>query len=270
MILQCKDVDFAYGENEILKQISFTVEPGTFCAILGRNGCGKTTLLHCLNGILSADEGTIQLGERSITGMSPKEIAQHVSLVAQEHMEIFPFKVLDVVVMGRAPYLGLTDTPSEPDYERAHEALRTLNAESLAGCNFNQISGGERQIALLAMALVQASDIMLLDEPTNHLDFKNQYHLLARIKKLCRTRGISIVASMHDPNMTTLFADQVVMIKHGRVFESGSAAEIMTAEHIAKLYDTETEGIEVMPGKQFFLPAALINECNNEANHHHR
>ncbi len=270
MILECKGIDFKYGDKQILREISFSVSPGSFCAILGRNGCGKTTLLHCLNGILSPYNGSVTLDGRKIEDMSPKEIAQHVSLVAQEHMEIFPFKVLDVVVMGRAPYLGLTNTPDEADYEMAREALRTLNSEQLASSCFNQISGGERQIALLATALVQTSDIMLLDEPTNHLDFKNQYHLLARIKQLCRIKGISIIASMHDPNMTTLFADQVVMIKHGGVIKSGSAKEIMTAENIAALYDTETEAVEVMPNKPFFLPRALIEECNHETNHHHR
>ncbi len=252
--LECKALDFKYGQKDILNNISFSVESSSFCAILGRNGSGKTTLLHCLNGVLKPSSGKVLIESSDIASMSQRQIAKQISLVPQEHIEIFPFKVIDVVVMGRAPFIGMTKTPAKHDYSYAMDALIRLNAKELAQKNFNRISGGERQIVLLAMALVQASRIMLLDEPTNHLDFNNQYHLLGRIKNLCKTKGLSVVASMHDPNMAMLFADKVIMIKNRRVMADGPADKVMTRVNINELYDTKTTEIKISDIKRFFLP----------------
>lgn len=268
--LACEAVEFKYGQRTILSEVSFAVEAGTFCCILGRNGCGKTTLVHCLNGILTPCGGVVRIDGHDVAAMSTREIARHASLVAQEHLEIFPFSVLDVVVMGRTPYLGLTSTPGARDRELALEALRALSAEGLAHCNFNRISGGERQIALLAKALVQTTDIMLLDEPTNHLDFNNQYRLLWRIKELCRTRGTCIVACMHDPNLATLFADQVIMIRAGRVIHAGPAAQVMTAETVSDLYETEIQRVTLSEGGTYFLPRKVFEDARHDRNHRDR
>ena len=257
--LACRSIAFRYGKTDILHDISFSVEAGSFCAILGRNGSGKTTLLHCLNGIHRLHTGEIFINNKNLAVMPRNEIARHVSLVPQEHLEIFPFKVIDVVVMGRAPFIGMTRTPSKKDYQLALKALETFNARRLAGCNFNKISGGERQIALLASAIVQTSEIMLLDEPTNHLDFNNQYLLLKNIKQLCKSRETSVIASMHDPNMAMLFADAVVMIKNGKIIAHGPAKNIMTKENIDTLYDTNTTRLAISKTKHFFLPDEIIN-----------
>ena len=257
--LECRCVTFRYGKTDILHDISFSVEPGSFCAVLGRNGSGKTTLLHCLNGIHKPHQGEIRINGNTIAGMTRNQIARHISLVPQEHLEIFPFKVIDVVVMGRAPFIGMTRTPSPNDYDLALEALKTLNAQRLATCNFNRISGGERQIAMLACALVQTSDIMLLDEPTNHLDFNNQYHLLSKIKQLCRARKTSVIASMHDPNMAILFADTIVMVKAGKIIARGPAAEVMTKPNVDALYETDTTPVKISETQHFFLPGEIIN-----------
>lgn len=257
--LICQSVGFRYGKIHILHDISFSVNPGSFCAILGRNGSGKTTLLHCLNGIHKPFKGKIFLNGHNITGLSQNEIARQISLVPQEHLEIFPFKVLDLVAMGRAPFIGMARTPTPKDYELALEALQTLNAQRLAGCNFNKISGGERQIALLSCALVQTSEIMLLDEPTNHLDFNNQYHLLHKIKELCQTRKTSVIASMHDPNLAMLFADVVVMLKNGVITAKGRTEQTMTKENIDDLYETDTAPLKITKTKCFFLPGTIIN-----------
>lgn len=252
--LECKSLYFKYGQKDILTDISFSVEPGSFCAILGRNGSGKTTLLHCLNGILSPFKGKVYIDACDIDSMSQKELAKQISLVPQEHLEIFPFKVIDVVVMGRAPFIGMTNTPKKADYSCALEALKRLNANNLAQKNFNRISGGERQIVMLAMALVQSGGIMLLDEPTNHLDFNNQYHLLGQIKNLCKTKGLSIIASMHDPNLAMLFADKVVMIKNKTITAKGAVDKIMTKNNINQLYDTRATELKITETKRFFLP----------------
>lgn len=259
-ILDCQNLCFFHGTKQILDDISFSLTPGEFCAILGRNGSGKTTLIHCLNRILIPETGQVRVNDQDIMALSQTEIARQVSLVPQEHLDIFPFQVLDVVVMGRAPFLGISQRPGPQEYERAMTALNDLNAGYLAHKNFNRISGGERRITLLARALVQASSLMLLDEPTNHLDFNNQYTLLAAIKQLCRQKGVSIVATLHDPNMAVFFADKVVMIKEGTLMAQGKTKSVMTQKNMNALYDTRVTPVCVTPQKNVFFPHDLINE----------
>jgi len=257
--LECCDLSYTYQEHPVLKQISFKIHSGRFCAILGRNGSGKTTLLHCLNNILSPDTGKILIHGQDILTMGQKHIAQQISLVPQEHLDIFPYRVIEVVVMGRAPFLGMSQRPGKSDYKIAHGALNFLNAGALAPKNFNQISGGERQMCLLARAVTQATSIMLLDEPTNHLDFNNQYHLLAAIKSLCHSRDISIMASMHDPNMAALFADDLILVKNGEIMARGSAKTIMTQNNISELYDTRLGQIKIHGHKKLFFPKTILD-----------
>jgi iron complex transport system ATP-binding protein len=258
--LSCQTVGFRYNGRPVLSDISFEVTAGTFCALLGRNGSGKTTLLHCLNALLTPCAGRILVNQTDIRRLSRQAVARQVSLVPQEHVDIFPFTVREVVVMGRAPYLGLTASPGPADYAMAEEALDRLNAGHLADCNFNRISGGERQIALLAGALVQSSDLVLLDEPTNHLDFHNQYRLLSIIKEICRGRGTSVVAAMHDPNLAMLFADQIIMLQNGRLIVAGETRQVMTKANMDRLYEAETVAVDVSPRRQVFLPKAILDE----------
>ena len=256
--LACRHLFFSHGDLPILKDISLTMKHGTFTAILGRNGSGKTTLLHCLNGIKKTDSGTIYIKGIDIRTLPRKEVARHISLVIQENPEVFPFTVLDVVVMGRAPFLNATQIPGQREYQLAMEALETLDVRHLAQCNFNRISGGERQMALLACALVQTNDIMLLDEPTNHLDFKNQYLLLSRIKKLCTEYRTAVVAAMHDPNMAMLFADEVILLKDGAVFGAGPVKEVMTKPNMDMLYETDTTALPLAQNGSFFIPTDVL------------
>ncbi len=252
--LECRGLYFSYRHLPVLKNLSLCARAGRFCAVLGRNGSGKTTLLHCLNRTLTADAGSILIHGTSLMSMSQNQIAKKISLVPQEHMDIFPYRVLDVVVMGRAPFLKISQRPGPKDYEMAHNSLNSLNAGRLAMKNFNRISGGERQIVLLARALTQASHIMLLDEPTNHLDFNNQYHLLSSIRSLCRAKNLCILASMHDPNMAALFADDVIMISKGSIMACGPACEVMTEHNISALYGTGINSIQLTSGKKAFFP----------------
>lgn len=254
MSLICSNLSFFYGERSVLIDIDFKVETGVFCALLGRNGSGKTTLLHCLNGLLKPRKGRIEIDGLDVGRADRKSVARIVGLVPQDHVEIFPFKVLDVVVMGRTAYLGFAKGPGREDYEAALDILDMLHIADLAERGFNQISGGERQMILLARALLQSTDTLLLDEPTNHLDFKNQYVFLDRIKGFCRGRGTRVIVAMHDPNLARLFADQVVMIKEGRVLAEGAAPEVMDSTNVTRLYDAETHRFDLPSGQQFFLP----------------
>ena len=228
VVLECRRLNFSHGTTPVLNGISLSLRAGRFTAILGRNGSGKTTLLHCLNGIHSPPGGTVFLHGRDIRTLTRQAVARQISLVVQEQPEVFPFRVLDVVVMGRAPFLGPMATPGPEDYALAMAALETLQVGHLSPCNFNRISGGERQMTLLATALVQTRQIMLLDEPTNHLDFTNQYLLLSRIKTLCETCNTAVVAALHDPNMAMLFAHEVILLQQGRLLDVGPVEQVMT------------------------------------------
>jgi iron complex transport system ATP-binding protein len=253
MSLCCLNISFCYDARKILDSISFEVKRGVLCVILGPNGSGKTTLLHCLNGILSPDKGRVIVDGINILKLSQLEKARYVSMMPQEHTEIFPFNVLDLVVMGRTPFLKMYQTPQADDYRQALDVLTALNAAHLARRNFNQLSGGEKQITLLARALVQNAETLLLDEPTNHLDFKNQYLLLNHVKNICRKQGARVVATVHNPNLAIIFADQVIMLKRGRVLAQGPTLEVMTEENVSSLYETETRQMD-FNGYRFFLP----------------
>jgi iron complex transport system ATP-binding protein len=257
-MLECRDLGLSYEGVPVLEEISFSMDKGQFYVLLGRNGSGKTSLIHCLNKTAEPDKGQINIMGKNLKEMSPRQIAGKISLVPQEHMDVFPFTVLDVVVMGRAPFLGFTQRPGPKDYDLAAQALAWLNAEFLGSKNFNRISGGERQIALLARALVQSSSILLLDEPCNHLDFNNQFLLLSTIKSLCRTQGLSILAAMHDPNMAALFADQVIMIQDKTIMAKGLVEDIMTPETISILYDTKISPVTLKGRGNLFFPDTIF------------
>jgi iron complex transport system ATP-binding protein len=261
MSIVCRNLHFAYNGNPILTAVDLKVGEGEFCVLLGRNGSGKTTLIYCLAGLLRPQQGTVAIDGLELAGAARSDIARRVSLVPQEHADIFPFRVLDVVVMGRTATFRFAQRPGPEDYLAAHQVLVELEAEGLAERNFNRISGGERRIALLARALLQAEGTLLLDEPTNHLDFNNQYRLLDKIKRLCREKGTSVVASLHDPNLAARFADTVVMLGGGRVLAVGPVDRVMTAPTVSRLYQTPTRRIETDQGEILFVPCSSDAGC---------
>ena len=265
MSIVCRDLHFAYNGNPILTDVNLDVEEGAFCVLLGRNGSGKTTLIYCLAGLLSSQQGTVAVDGMQLAGATRGDIATRVSLVPQEHGDIFPFRVLDVVVMGRTARFRFAQRPGPGDYQAAYQTLAQLGAQNLAERNYNRISGGERRIALLARALLQAEGTLLLDEPTNHLDFNNQYRLLEKIKTLCREKGTSVVASLHDPNLAARFADTVVMLKDGRVLASGTVDRVMTASGVSRLYETTVRRIEIDDGGVVFVPCLADALCDGSA-----
>ncbi len=254
MSLVCRNLHFAYNGTPILSAVDLEIREGEFRVLLGRNGSGKTTLIYCLAGLLRPQQGTVTIDGLDLAATPRADIAQRVSLVPQEHADIFPFRVLDVVVMGRTATFRFAQRPGPEDYLAAHQVLAELEAEALAERNFNRISGGERRIALLARAILQAQNTLLLDEPTNHLDFNNQYRLLEKIKRLCQEKGTRVVASMHDPNLTARFADTVTMLSQGRVLAGGPINTVMTAQMVGRLYQTPTRRVAMEDGTALFVP----------------
>lgn len=252
-MLHVKDLSFNYLREKTIDKISFRVKEGEFACLLGPNGSGKTTTLKCINGILSPQKGDILIDGQNLRKMNRREIARHISMVPQEHTVVFAYKVIEVVAMGVTPYLFLGSMPGEEVYHKAEDILEELNISHLATRNYNEISAGERQLVLIARALMQNSKLLILDEPTAHLDFKNTYHLLRIIKQLTE-KDKTVITALHDPNLALKFADRVIMLKNGRILTEGRPEATMTAENLRKIYDINVISRNISGGVKLVIP----------------
>ena len=228
--------------KSILDSIDLDIEKGRLSCLLGPNGAGKTTLFRCILGMCDI-KGEIFIEDTSLKELSPKEISQRIAFVPQQIKNSFDYKVIDVVLMGRAPYIGMFSVPKEKDYNISYWALKELSIESLAQKNFSSISGGERQLVLIARAIAQQANILILDEPTAHLDLPNQFKVLSCIKDLIK-QGKTAFISLHDPNLAILFSDWIVMIKKGRILSKLPSNALSLKEYLESLYQIELESYQ--------------------------
>jgi iron complex transport system ATP-binding protein len=238
------NASFSYGEKNIFNNLDLKVSGGEIFCLLGSNGCGKTTLLSCINGILKLNTGEVLLDDRNISSMGATEIARKIGFIFQEHNAPFPYTVLEVVSMGRAPHLKLFSSPSAEDMKIAETALEKVGISHLRNHRYTQISGGERQLVLIARTLTQEPEVILLDEPTSHLDFKNQTTVLQIVNQLAE-QGMSIMMTSHYPDHALLFSSRVALMKDGQFLGIGKPTEVMTDEALAKVYDMEVSIITV-------------------------
>jgi len=255
VMLEVKGVYFKHkGQSiDVLKGVSFNAEKGGLTTILGPNGSGKTTLFKCISGLWKYYKGEIKVDGVSIDMLSFKKRARFFSVVPQEHEPPFPYSVFDVVLMGRASYIGVFSSPGKKDYEKAETALNTVGIGHLKNIPYTKISGGERQLTLIARAISQEAPVMLLDEPTSHLDFKNQINILKKIKEIAIIRGITVVMTLHDPNLAGFFSDKVIVINSGSKVADGSPEEIITEDLIKRVYDIDVNRANI-DGKSIIYP----------------
>ncbi len=254
-ILRVHDLQFSYGSSKILHGINFSVDRSIICGLLGPNASGKTTLLKCINGLLKSSGGYIEARGTYIDQLSRTEIARIMAVVPQQTNVVFAFTVLDIVVMGKAPSLGKTSSPGKKEYEGAEEVLENIDISHLAKRFFNQLSGGERQLVLLARALYQDPQILLLDEPTAHLDFKNQFMILDRVRQLTAEKNLATVITMHDPNLASRYCDQVIMLRNGILLQNGRCHSVMQAKNLEQVYDMEVRVESIGEGREVIVPA---------------
>jgi len=254
-MLEVKEVYFKHKRQtvDVLKGISFVAEKGLLTTILGPNGSGKSTLFKCISGLWRYYKGEVKVDGVSIDKLSFKKRARLFSVVPQEHEPPFPYSVFDVVLMGRASYVGIFSSPGKRDYEKSEEALNTVGIDHLRNIPYTKISGGERQLVLIARAIAQEAPVMLLDEPTSHLDFKNQINILKKIKEIAKTREITVVMTLHDPNLAGLFSDKVIVINSGNKIAEGKAEEIITEDLIKRVYDIDVKKADI-DGKNIIYP----------------
>ena len=232
MILNVQGLRFHYPGRPVLEEASFSVERGEVLAILGTNGTGKTTLLKCINCILSPAAGSVLIGDEPVTSLSRRDLAQKISYVEQQRTGSRA-TVFNTVLLGRKPYIRWDI--SQNDMEIASQALATLGLSEYALRYLDELSGGELQKVFIARALAQEPEILLMDEPTSSLDLKNQLEVLTLIRQVSCQRGIAVVVAMHDLNLALRFADRFILLKDKKIFAAGGL-EVMTPETIESVY----------------------------------
>lgn len=261
--LAVENLSFYYGPRLILDEITFSVSSGSICGLLGPNGSGKTTLLKCINGILKPARGCISVHNVSLKKMDRQEIAKNMSVVPQQTNTVFAFKVVDMVVMGRSPALEMWQKPTLTDRDDAAKVLTELGVGHLAERCFNEISGGERQMVLLARSIYQDTKIMLLDEPTSHLDLKNQIKIMDIVRSVAMERKITIIMTLHDPNLALHYCNDVVLLKEGCIMDMGEKAQVLFDDNLSSMYELKVSLEETLQGIKVILP-----ECWREINNY--
>lgn len=235
MQIELKDVSFSYGKHPVLHRVSFSAEQGSLVAVLGPNGAGKSTLFRCILGLLKRYEGSITLCGRSVAQCPSHVMARLAAYIPQTSDPVFNYTVEDMVLMGATGALPAVRAPKKEQIDAAAKALEQLGIAHLAGCGICQISGGERQLALIARALVQQAKILIMDEPTANLDYGNQQRVLRQIQGLA-AQGHTILLSTHNPEHALRYTSHVLALQNGAVCAAGKTEEVLTAELIHTLY----------------------------------
>ncbi|MBN1249172.1 MAG: ABC transporter ATP-binding protein [Anaerolineae bacterium] len=234
------------------------IPAATITAILGPNGSGKTTLLHLILGILAPEGGVVLLARRPRETYSRREMGQLVGLVSQNEYVPFNFTVLEYIVLGRAPHLQLLQTPGEEDLAIAGRILEQIGLSHLRDRSIQSLSGGERQLVMVARALAQHPRILLLDEPTSHLDLGNREHVLAILRQQAE-QGVTVVFTTHEPNQAADVAAFVVLMRDGRVLEVGPPEEVLTSTWLTRTYGVLVEVVEVR-GRRVVVPGNTVGD----------
>jgi iron complex transport system ATP-binding protein len=236
MILELRDLCCGYGPHPVLDGVNLGVGRGENLCLLGPNGSGKTTLFRTVLGLIAPLSGEILVEGRNLRDLARRERAKLLAYVPQAHQAPFPLDVRDVVLTGRASYVGLASSPTRRDRRIAFEALEALGIGRLAGRPYTELSGGEQQLVLIARALAQEPRALVMDEPSSHLDFGNQARLLALMRSLASERGIAVLMSAHLPNHAFACASAVALIGCGRIAHVGPPATTLTESTLEEVY----------------------------------
>jgi len=253
MILKVNDLEFQYNSHKTLKNVSFSIQRGETTVILGPNGVGKTTLLKCLNSILTPQNGDILVKDKNIRAMDINQIAKEISYVAQKN-ETARITAFDAILLGRHPHIRYKTRPD--DLKKVDAVIKRLDLSHLCLKYLDQMSGGELQKVSIARALVQQTDLLLLDEPTSSLDLKNQTDILGLIKHIVKGHNIAAVMTMHDLNTALRFSDQYLFLKDKTIYGAGKINEI-SAKMIEDVYGVS---VEIVYHKGFPLVIPIENK----------
>ncbi|MDO6610428.1 ABC transporter ATP-binding protein [Shewanella sp. 1_MG-2023] len=225
-------LSWSADDNQILSRVSFSQNQGEMLGLIGPNGAGKSSLLRCLYRYITPEQGNVKLFGRNINGFSQKQLATQVAVVQQETPHYFEMTTEQIVAMGLTPHKGLFESDSLSDKQDIADALTKVGLQLKAKQQYEQLSGGEKQRALIARAIVQKPQLLILDEPTNHLDIRYQIQILELVRQL----GISVIASIHDLNLASAVCDRLILLNAGKCIAQGLPDEVLTEAIIGDVF----------------------------------
>ncbi|HFF1655880.1 TPA: ABC transporter ATP-binding protein [Providencia rettgeri] len=251
-IMTLNNVAIGYHNTTIIDGINLSLPEKEITCLLGANGCGKTTLMKTLLGLLPAIHGEILLNNQSIKTLKQRDIARVIAYVPQAHDTPFTFTVLDMVMMGLTPHISLFSVPGDSEKNQALQQLERLNIPHLANRLYSTLSGGEKQLVLIARALIQKTLLLIMDEPAASLDFGNQIRLLEQIEKL-KAHGMTVLMSTHHPQHAAAIADNVILLDKQQKARQGLSKSMLTLTNLAALYNVDERSIQA----HFQLPSTF-------------
>ena len=252
------DLSVSLGEREVLRGVELTVAPGRVLGLAGRNGAGKTTLFRVASRVLAPDRGEVRLGGDAVASLSRRALARRLAVVPQDVAVAFPFLAGEVVLMGRAPHQSGLGFESAEDVAIARETMAELGIEALADRAMPELSGGERQLVLVARALAQQPEVLLLDEPTSHLDLRHRTAVLGRVRRFAEAGGCALVVS-HDLTLAARTCDEIALLDRGRLLSCGPPAEVITAESLRRVFDVEADVLHAPDGAPLVVPRTVAS-----------
>ena len=242
MHLKIDGVDFSYSSTPVLHDITVELNGPKFVSILGPNGVGKSTLIHCINKILSPTKGTVFIEGEDVKEKSLKELAKIIGYVPYSANDTFPLTVVDTILMGRHPHSKWNSL--DKDLDVVYDTLKMLGISHLAMRPFNELSAGQHQKVMLARGLVQEPKILLLDEPTSNLDVRHQLDVTQMLKNLSVEKSILVIMISHDINIAAKYADEIIMMHDGSIYATGTPQDVITEENMETVYGVKTEIID--------------------------
>lgn len=242
MHLKVDNVEFSYSSTPVLHDITLELTGPKFVSIMGPNGVGKSTLIHCFNKILAPTAGSVFIDGRDVKSISIKDLAKEVGYVPYSANDTFPLTVVDTVLMGRHPHSKWGSL--DEDLDIVYDTLKKLGISRLAMRSFNELSAGQHQKVMLARGLVQEPKVLLLDEPTSNLDVRHQLDVTKMLKQLAYDKGILIVMISHDINIAAKYADEVIMMHNGTIFAVGTPKEVLTESNLEIVYGVKSRIVD--------------------------
>lgn len=265
--LTVEHASYSYdGEVPVFADLNLSIKSGDIMCILGPNGTGKSTLLKCILKLLPFGSGRVLIDGEDFYSFDAKRAAREISYIQQTYQLAFPYRVLDMVVMGRNPHLNSLSKPSEEDYQKAFDALASFGLEKLVDRPCNQLSGGQFQQVMLARSIAQEANFLFLDEPTAHLDFGKQMKTLEVIDAL-RDRGVGVVMTTHTPDHAFMVADSVAILNEGRFVAVGAPTAVITERNLEAVYGVEVHLLDsgFGDGSKVCVPAMRRSSCSFSA-----